>query len=169
VVLVADLTVITVLVWRAPAGSSSMQLALRAGFAALMVALGLGVYMLARGMVIARTIDPAAAFAFSATVKPGHAATMHGVLVLPALAWLLAFAHRSEGFRVAVIGTATAGYVLLAFVVVAEALGGIDPLAPSIAPLAATVAGAIGVLLLLAALAVTLHAIVVRSAAVSGR
>ncbi len=31
------------------------------------------------------------AFAFSAGIKPGHAATMHGVLVLPVLAWLLAY------------------------------------------------------------------------------
>lgn len=168
-VLVVDLAVITVLVWRAPAGSASMRLALRAGFAALMVALGLGVYMLARGMAIARTMDPAAAFAFSATVKPGHAATLHGVLVLPALAWLLTFAQRPERFRLAAVRTATAGYLLLAVVVVAEAIGGIDPLALSAAPLAATVAGGIGVLLLLAAIMVTLLAVARTPASVGGR
>lgn len=66
--------------------------ALRAasGFASLLIALALGVYMLARGLFIYRAeldADPAAAFAFSAGIKPGHAATMHDVLVLPGLAW----------------------------------------------------------------------------------
>jgi hypothetical protein len=120
-------------------------------------------------MAIARTMDPAAAFAFSATVKPGHAATLHGVLVLPALAWLLTFAQRPERFRLAAVRTATAGYLLLAVVVVAEALGGIDPLALSAAPLAATAVGGIGVLLLLAAIMVTLLAVARTPASVGGR
>ena len=84
---------------------------------------------------------------------------MHGVLVLPALAWVLAFAQRPERFRLAAVRTATAGYLLLAVVVVAEALGGIDPLALSAAPVAATAVGGIGVFLLLAAIMVTLLAV----------
>lgn len=89
--IVVTMTLATLAVWRPlPGVAPSMRLALGVGFASLLVALALGVFMLARGMVISLSADggAAAAFASSGGVKPGHAATMHGVLVLPALAWL---------------------------------------------------------------------------------
>jgi hypothetical protein len=131
VVIVVTMTVATILVWRPlPDVAPDLRLALRAGFASLLVALALGVYMLVRGVVISRG-DPsgAEAFAFSAGIKPGHAATMHGVLVLPVLARLLASTDRPERFRLAVVRLAVAGYGLLAGVVVVEVLVGTDPLA----------------------------------------
>jgi hypothetical protein len=101
-------------------------------------------------------VDPLgapAAFAFSAGIKPGHAATMHGVLVLPVLAWLLSFTDRTEPFRLAVVRLAAAGYGLLAGVVVVEVLVGVDPLAgTSVTGLAL---GGVGVVALVAAVGTT--------------
>jgi hypothetical protein len=161
VVVVVTMTAATVAVLRPlPGVAPSMVLALRAGFASLLVALGLGVYMLARGIVISRG-DPsgaAAAFAFSAGIKPGHAATMHGVLVLPALAWLLSFTDRPERSRLAVVRLASAGYGLLAGVVVVEVLVGLDPLAGT--SVTGTVLGAVGVLALASAVGSTVVTVV---------
>jgi len=166
VVIVVTMTVATVLVWRPlPDVASEMRLALRAGFASLLVALALGVYMLARGVVISRG-DPsgAAAFAFSAGVKPGHAATMHGILVLPLLARLLAGTDRPERFRLAVVRLAAAGYGLLAGVVVVEVLAGIDPLAGT--SVVGTVLAALGAAALIAAVGVTIVSVAVGPGAV---
>lgn len=151
----------TVAAWRsAPTTAPSMRLALRAGFCSLMVAVALGVYMLARGMLISRgSGDVEGAFAFTATVKPGHAATMHGILVLPALAWLLSFADRSERYRLAVVRAASLGYLLFAGVVVVEVLAGIQPLAITVAPPAATVLALAGTVLLGSAALVALSAL----------
>ena len=76
--------------WQAPGASPSMRLALRLGFAELLVGLAIGVVMLARGQVLAAGGGPDAAFAFAAALKPAHGVALHGILVLPALAWLLA-------------------------------------------------------------------------------
>lgn len=126
VVIIVTMLLATVAAWRRhPQVSPSIRLALRAGFGSLMVALLLGAYMLARGMVIARAMgDTAGAFEFTAGIKPGHAATMHGVLVLPALAWLLRFTDRDERFRLSVVRAVSAGYAVLAGVVVVASLTG---------------------------------------------
>lgn len=119
---------------------ADMTLAVRAGLAAFLLALAVGVVMLARGQVIARTADVSAAFAFSGGLKPGHAATMHGVLVLPVLAGVLARTGRDEHHRLAVMRVACAGYLLFAGVVVVECLAGIDPWVPgtTVVPLLTT-------------------------------
>jgi hypothetical protein len=166
VVIVVTMTVATVLVCRPlPDVAPEMRLALRAGFASLLVALALGVYMLVRGVVISR-VDPsgAGAFAFSAGIKPGHAATMHGVLVLPVLARLLGSADRPERFRLAVVRLAATGYGLLAGVVVVEVLAGIDPLAGT--SIAGTVLAALGAAALLAAVGATVVSVTVGPGAV---
>lgn len=151
VVIVVTMTVATILVCRPlPDVAPDMRLAVRAGFASLLVALALGVYMLVRGVVISRG-DPsgAGAFAFSAGIKPGHAATMHGVLVLPALAWLLGWTGRPERFRLAVVRLAAAGYGLVAGVVLVEVLVGVDPLAAT--SIAGTLLACLGAVALVAA------------------
>lgn len=159
--IVVTMVLAAVAAWRPhPELAPSMLLALRAGFASLLVALALGAYMLARGMVISRAgsgVD--AAFAFSGGVKPGHAATMHGVLVLPALAWLLSFADRPESFRLAVVRVATAGYALFAGVVVVEVLAGLDPWRVALPTPVQTVLALAGLLVLATAGAVTLRAL----------
>lgn len=160
--IVVTMTLATVATWRPmPDVAPSMRLALRVGFASLMVALALGVLMLARGMVISRSADGgvAAAFAFSGGIKPGHGATMHGVLVLPALAWLLSFADRSESFRLTVVRVASLGYALFAGVVVVEVLATVDPVDVAAAPLAATVLAVAGAVMLAGAGVATLRAV----------
>jgi hypothetical protein len=100
-------------------GPPSMILAVRAGFALLVVGLLSGAAMIARGS-IARARGEDAAFIYSTTgfIKAFHGVTLHAVLVLPATAWLLAHADRlTESTRTAVLKVATASYVLAALVV----------------------------------------------------
>jgi hypothetical protein len=161
--IVVTMVIATVTAWRPhPEIPPSMRLALRAGFASLLVALALGAYMLARGMVISR-VGAGVDAAFSGGIKPGHAATMHGVLVLPALAWLLSFTDRLETFRLAVVRVATSGYVLFAGVVVVEVLAGVNPWDVSASTLARTVLAAAGIVVLGAAGVITLRALTSRA------
>ena len=67
-----------------PGTAPSMRLALRAGFAALMVALASGAAMIARGVAEVQTGHQQAAYHVAAALKPAHFVTMHAVLVLPA-------------------------------------------------------------------------------------
>jgi hypothetical protein len=83
--------------------------------------------MIAKGMVLVFAGDEQTAYATGGTLKPTHAVTMHAILILPALAWLLSFAKWSEGRRLAVVRVAAVGYLLLAGVVVAANFAGGDP------------------------------------------
>ncbi|MBO2459458.1 hypothetical protein [Actinomadura violacea] len=119
-VLVVTLVALTVAAFRANPGTApSMRLALRAGFAALMVALSSGAVMIARGVAAAQTGHQQAAYHVAAALKPAHFVTMHAVLVLPALAWLLTFTGSTEARRVRTVALATAGYGVAAAAVVA--------------------------------------------------
>ncbi|MCX4988026.1 MULTISPECIES: hypothetical protein [unclassified Streptomyces] len=89
-VLVVLLTVFAVASFRSrPAGPAGMPLAVRFGFAILLVALASGAAMIARGVVLTRTGHQEAAYQSTAPLKPLHGVSLHAVLVLPALAWLL--------------------------------------------------------------------------------
>ncbi|MFF1767747.1 hypothetical protein [Streptomyces sp. NPDC058249] len=89
-VLVALLSVFAVASFRnRPAGPLGMALALRSGFAILLVALLSGAAMIARGVVLTRTGHQEAAYHSTAPLKPLHGLSLHAVLVLPVLAWLL--------------------------------------------------------------------------------
>lgn len=119
-VLVVTLVALTVAAFRANPGTApSMRLALRAGFAALMVALASGAAMIARGVAEAQTGHQQAAYHVAAALKPAHFVTMHAVLVLPALAWLLTFTGSGEARRVRVVALAATGYGVAAAAVVA--------------------------------------------------
>ena len=84
--------------------------------------LALGGQMLARGLVLARSGDVAAAFAFSGGLKAAHAVLAHGVLVLPLLARLLACTGRDEGFRTSVVRLAVVAYLVAAVAVLVGSL-----------------------------------------------
>jgi hypothetical protein len=111
--------------WQTPGASPSMRLALRVGFAELLVGLAFGVLMLARGQVLAAGGGPDTAFAFAAALKPAHGVALHGILVLPALAWLLSRRELPESVRLAVVRGASLGsfLVVTAAVVLGLSLG----------------------------------------------
>jgi len=96
-------------------GPPSMVLAQRAGWALLLAGLASGAAMIARGS-IARAQGDSAATMYRVTgfLKDFHGATLHGVLVLPALAWLLARTRLDEPARVRVVAVAAVVYVAVA-------------------------------------------------------
>lgn len=116
---------------RQPTLSPSMKLALRIGFGSLTLAMAMGVVMIARGSALAFT-DPVAAYDTAGSLKPAHAAPMHGILVLPLAAWLLAATSFSETKRLRIVQLAVASYAVLVAGVVVEAFVHVDPLAPDV-------------------------------------
>ena len=126
----------------------SLRIAIRIGFVTLLTSLVVGALMIAKGMRLVFAGDPQAAYATGGTLKPTHAVTMHAILVLPLLAWLLSFANWTERRRLGVVLLGAAGYVVLAAVVAMENVFGV---ASSEAPLAAITLAVVGVLALVAA------------------
>jgi hypothetical protein len=115
-------------------GSATMRLALRFGFVALLVALGTGAAMIAAGSTAARGPDPAIAYTTAGFLKPAHAVTMHAILVIPALAWLLKFTRWGENQQLNIVRMGIAGYSLLSLVVILESVTRTSPLtAPPLA------------------------------------
>ena len=82
------------------------------GFAILLVALASGAAMIARGVVLARTGHQEAAYHSTAPLKPLHGVSLHAVLVLPALAWLLSRTSWSEAVRRRTVTVAVGCYVV---------------------------------------------------------
>jgi hypothetical protein len=127
--------------------SPSMRLAVRYGFVVLAVAMGVGAAMIATGVPMTRT-DPRAAFETAGFLKPAHAVTMHAILVLPGLAWLLTFTAWAEPVRLRIVRLGVAGYTVLSAVVLAESIAKVSPLE---APLVPSLLSAAGLLALVAA------------------
>ena len=99
---------------RNPAVPISLRRAIQVGFVALCVAMATGATMIARGMMLVFAGNPAGAYATGGALKPTHAVTMHGILVLPLLAWLLSFVDWSERRRLRVVLLASTAYLVLA-------------------------------------------------------
>src|SRR5262245_36788305 len=118
--LVAIIVALTLASFRAKAAAPlSLLMAIRIGFVILVGAMVVGALMIAKGMMLVFAGDPQAAYATGGTLKPIHAVTMHAILILPGLAWLLSFVNWSERRRTGVVLLAAAGYVVIAAVVVA--------------------------------------------------
>ncbi|MFG2124248.1 hypothetical protein [Streptomyces sp. NPDC048710] len=112
-VLVTLLTVFAVASFRhRPTGPAGMPLAVRSGFAILLVALASGAAMIARGVVLTRTGHQEAAYHSTAPLKPLHGVSLHAVLVLPLLARLLSRTSWSERARWHVVATAVGCYAV---------------------------------------------------------
>ncbi|MCX4765435.1 hypothetical protein OG562_31580 [Streptomyces sp. NBC_01275] len=110
-VLVVVLTVFAVASFRRrPTGPAGMALAVRSGFAVLLVALASGAAMIARGVVLTRTGHQDAAYHSTAPLKPLHGVSLHAVLVLPALAWMLSRTSWSETVRRRIVAAAVGCY-----------------------------------------------------------
>ena len=110
---------------RNPGVPISIRVAIQVGFVALCVAMATGATMIARGMMLVFAGDPSTAYATGGALKPTHAVTMHAILVLPLLAWLLSFADWSERDRLRVVLLASAAYLALAGVIAIRNIAGI--------------------------------------------
>ena len=83
-------------------GGADLRLALRAGFALLIVGLAAGVAMIVKGTALSRTGHPRQAYETAGFLKPVHGVALHAILVLPLVAeagrllgWSPARRHRA--------------------------------------------------------------------------
>jgi hypothetical protein len=112
--LVAIIIVLTVTVFRhGRALPPPLRLAIRAGFVALVGAQVVGGVMIATGMRLVFGGDPQSAYATGGWLKPVHGVLMHGILVLPLLAWLMARSNWDERSQMRGVHTAIAVYALV--------------------------------------------------------
>ncbi|WP_392668773.1 hypothetical protein [Streptomyces sp. LN785] len=95
---------------RRPDGPTGMALALRAGFAILLLALVSGAVMIARGVYLTRTGHQSAAYDSTASLKPLHAVGLHAIAVLPLLAGAMARTPWSDRTRRTVVRAAVGCY-----------------------------------------------------------
>ena len=126
VILVAIIAALTFISFRAtPATPAGMRVAIRTGLAVLLAAMVTGALMIARGMSLVFAGSPQAAYLTGGSLKPTHAVTMHAVLLLPALAWLLSLTGWSERRQLGAILVAATGYVVFAAAVAVGNLTGV--------------------------------------------
>ncbi len=137
----------------------AMRLALRFGFVTLVVALGVGFAMINVGSAAARGPDPTLAYTTAGFLKPAHAVTMHAILVIPGLAWLVSFTRWSDRKQLRVVQLGAFGYLLLSAVILVESFTRVSPFD---APAPATATAAIGLFALVTAGAMGLHGVFVR-------
>jgi hypothetical protein len=119
--------------------TAAMRLALRFGFATLLVALAVGAAMIATGSVAARGPDPSVAYETAGFLKPAHAVTMHAILVIPALAWLLSFTRWSENQQINIVRLSIVGYTMVSLVIIIDSVTHTPPFTAP--PLAMAVSG----------------------------
>jgi hypothetical protein len=125
----AAILVLTALAFTAMEATPSMALAIRAGLLILLVAQGVGGWMIQHGVGPAGdgVREGLTTFGAAGVMKVPHAVGIHGVQVLPALAWLLSFADLPERRRVGLVRTAVLGYVALLAVSLLQVATGAAP------------------------------------------
>jgi hypothetical protein len=155
VTVILALTMLAVTAMQAP---PSMAVAIRAGLLILLVAQGVGGWMISHGVGPASdgVTQGLTTFGAAGVMKVPHAVAMHAIQVLPALAWLLSFARLPERRRLALVQTATVGYVALVAVSLLQTAAGLAPLDVGVA---AAVLYLLGVVLLGTAFGVALMAL----------
>uniref|UniRef100_UPI000464429A hypothetical protein n=1 Tax=Streptomyces exfoliatus TaxID=1905 RepID=UPI000464429A len=132
VTLVAVVVALTVAALRpAPGVDPGMRLALRAGLVALAASMAAGAVMIAYGLTLEGAGRAAEAYRSAGFLRPAHAVTMHAVLLLPALAWLLSRTRRPEAERLRLIRLTVAAYGALAALVAAAAAAGLTFASPA--------------------------------------
>jgi hypothetical protein len=121
--------VMAVLAFTAMRASASMALAIRAGLLILLAAQVVGGWMIQHGLGLAEegATDGLTTFGTAGVMKVPHAVAIHGIQVLPALAWLLSFAAMPEQRRVGLVRVAVLGYVALVVVSVLQTATGVAP------------------------------------------
>jgi len=98
--------------------------------------------------VAARGPDPSIAYETAGFLKPAHAVTMHAILLIPGLAWLLTFTRWGETQQINIVRLGIVGYTLLSLVIILESVTHTPPLA---APPLAMAVSALGLAALAAA------------------
>jgi hypothetical protein len=93
-------------------GPGDLRLALRAGFALLLVGLATGAVMIAKGQILIRSGHRQEGYDTAGSLKSVHGITLHAVLVLPALAVLLAALGWAPERRHKAVAIAVALYVV---------------------------------------------------------
>ncbi|MFI1650939.1 hypothetical protein ACH4XT_28910 [Streptomyces avidinii] len=132
VTLIAVVVALTVAALRpSPALSSSMRLALRAGLVALTGSMAAGAVMIAYGLTLEGAGRAAEAYRSAGFLRPAHAVTMHAVLLLPSLAWVLSRTRRPEAERLRLIRVTVAAYGAVAALVTAAAAAGLTFATPA--------------------------------------
>ena len=112
--LVVVIVVLTVAAFRAGAAlPANLRTAIRVGLAALVGAQITGGVMIATGMRLVFRGDPQRAYSTGGWLKPVHAALMHGILVLPLLAWLISTRDWDERTQARVMNAGVAFYALV--------------------------------------------------------
>jgi hypothetical protein len=121
--------IVAVLSFRGMRSSPSMALAIRAGLLILLVAQVVGGWMIQHGLGLAEqgATDGLTTFGAAGVMKVPHAVAIHGIQVLPALAWLLSFAALPEPRRLGLVRVAVVGYVALVVVSILQTAGGVAP------------------------------------------
>ncbi|MPY87100.1 MAG: hypothetical protein GEU99_04180 [Luteitalea sp.] len=123
VVLVAFVLAMTAAAFRENAQlEPGMRLALRAGFVGLIVAEAAGGAMIALGVRQVIAGHQQAAYFIATSLKPAHAVTMHAILVLPLLDWLLTFTRLDARRRFRAVLAVTLTYGLAAAGVIAASI-----------------------------------------------
>ncbi|CAM5265620.1 hypothetical protein [Streptomyces narbonensis] len=125
VTLIAVVVALTVAALRPqPTVAPSMRLALRAGLVALTGSMAAGAVMIAYGLTLEGAGRVAEAYRSAGFLRPAHAVTMHAVLLLPSLAWLLSRTRRPEAERLRLLRFTVAVYAVgAALVTTAAAVG----------------------------------------------
>jgi len=122
-VIAMNLAALAVTAFRGPiAATPDMRLALRAGLAFLIIGLATGAAMIARGEILIKSGHLQAGYDTAGSLKWVHGVTLHALLVLPALAWLLAHYDRDEQHRTRAITTAIGLYTLATITVLTISL-----------------------------------------------
>jgi hypothetical protein len=135
VVLVAVIVFLTVAAFRDRAAlPPAVRLAIRAGLLALAGAQLVGGVMIFTGVRLVVAGDPQLAYAAGGWLKPVHAVLMHGILVLPLLAWGVSRTDWVERTQLRAVWTGIAVYALLIIAALAASIsvsnaerGGVRP------------------------------------------
>jgi hypothetical protein len=129
-VTISVILILAVLAFAAMQAPPSMALAIRGGLLILVIAQGVGGWMIAHGVGPASDGQAVGLTTFGAAgvMKVPHAVAMHAIQVLPALAWLLSFAPVDERRRLDLARTATLGYLALVAVSLLQTAAGLAPL-----------------------------------------
>ncbi|MEV6851906.1 hypothetical protein [Actinoplanes sp. NPDC051411] len=92
-------------------GGRDLRLAMRVGFALLILALGSGVVMIVKGTTLVRESHPEQAYETAGFLKPVHGVTLHAVLVLPLVAEVARLLGWSERRRYQAVAVASGLYL----------------------------------------------------------